>query len=134
MKRVEIRAMSLAEELAKLTPLEGRGADTPPEEADAAFGVLSSYRDGGVFAGSFSGESPWERHPADEFVQIVSGRATLTILDEEERHVLELEAGRVLVVPEGLWHRFQAPDGVSVLTITPGTTEHSDADDPRTNA
>jgi hypothetical protein len=35
------------------------------------------------------------------------------------------------VVPQGAWHRFHAPDGVTVLTATPQPTEHSFAEDPR---
>ena len=39
------------------------------------------FRDGKIFAGSFSGESKWERHSqADELVQVLDGAATLTIL------------------------------------------------------
>jgi hypothetical protein len=37
-------------------------------------------------------------------------------------------------VPQNTWHRFEAPDGVSLMTATPQPTEHLavTVDDPRT--
>ncbi len=36
----------------------------------------------------------------------------------------------LIVVPQGHWHRFEAPDGVTVLSATPQPTEHTVAPDP----
>lgn len=33
-------------------------------------------------------------------------------------------AGTVVVVPQGSWHRFVAPDGVALMTTTPQPTQH----------
>jgi mannose-6-phosphate isomerase-like protein (cupin superfamily) len=41
-----------------------------------------------------------------------------------------MKAGMLAVVPRGRWHRFQAPDGVTLLTATPQPTDHSTAEDP----
>jgi len=40
----------------------------------------------------------------------------------------------VAIVPQNTWHRFEAPDGVSIITATPKPTEHLtvDVEDPRT--
>ena len=40
----------------------------------------------------------------------------------------------VLIVPQNTWHRFEAPDGVSLITATPQPTEHLTltVNDPRT--
>ena len=43
-----------------------------------------------------------------------------------------MTAGMLIVVPQGHWHRFHAPDGVTVLTATPQPTDHTAAADPRT--
>ena len=45
-----------------------------------------------------------------------------------------LEARRVAIVPHGTRHRFEAPDGVSLMTATPQSTQHLTVavDDPRT--
>ena len=127
------RAVDIEKELSKLTFLDGRTRETTQEEEDAAFAVLAKYRDGGVFAGGFAGESPWERHPeGDELVHVLKGSARLTIMTTEGPEVSELRAGMVIVVPKGRWHRFDAPEGVTVLTVTPEPTEHTAVDDPRT--
>jgi hypothetical protein len=36
-------------------------------------------------------------------------------------------------VPQGAWHRFESPDGVTLMTATPKPTEHLTVDvaDPR---
>jgi mannose-6-phosphate isomerase-like protein (cupin superfamily) len=38
-----------------------------------------------------------------------------------------------VIVPQGTWHRFHSPEGVSLVTATPKPTEHLtvDVDDPR---
>jgi mannose-6-phosphate isomerase-like protein (cupin superfamily) len=41
-----------------------------------------------------------------------------------------LSAGMLIVVPQGHWHRFEAPDGVTVLSATPQPTEHTIAPEP----
>ena len=127
-----VKAVDIEAALAGLPVLQGRRTDTPEEEAAEAFATLADFRDGGVFAGSFAGESPWERHPkGDELVQVLAGATTLTVLTDEGPQVLEMKAGMLAVVPQGCWHRFHAPDGVTVLTATPQPTDHSTAEDPR---
>ena len=127
-----VKAVDIEAALAGLPVLQGRRPDTPEDEAAAAFATLADFRDGGVFAGSFAGESPWERHPkGDELVHVLAGATTLTVLTDDGPQVLEMKAGMLTVVPQGCWHRFNAPQGVTVLTATPQPTDHSTAEDPR---
>ena len=78
-----IKAVDIRAELAGRPVLRGRSTDTPADDAKAAFAVLAPFRDGSIFAGSFSGDSSWERHRnGDELVQILNGAATLTIMTE----------------------------------------------------
>ncbi len=130
---IMVRAVSIEKELAGLKMLDGRTAETSEAEAEAAFATLASFGNGGIFAGSFAGESPWERHTrGDELVQILKGSTRLTILAADgTEQVLEMRAGMLTVVPRGCWHKFKAPDGVTVLTATPQPTDHS-PHDPRT--
>ena len=128
-----IKTIDLNRDLAGLVKLEGRGAHTTEDEAQASFMSLGEFRDGGLFAASFSGSSGWERHlKGDEIVQIVEGATRLDVIvgDEIESH--ELSAGMLLVVPQGCWHRFISEHGVKVMTATPQPTEHLHVDDPRT--
>ena len=127
-----VKAVSIEAELAGRPVLRGRTPETSEAEAGAAFATLAPFREGGVFAGSFEGESPWERHrQGDELVHILAGQTTLTILTDDGPEVLEMSAGMITVVPQGCWHRFNAPEGVTVLTATPQPTDHTSAEDPR---
>ncbi len=127
-----VKAVDIEAELSRRPVLRGRTPETPAEEAAEAFATLAKFRDGGIFAGRFSGESPWERHAkGDELVHILSGETTLTILTQDGPRVLALKAGMLTVVPQGHWHRFQAPVEVTILTATPQPTDHSSAEDPR---
>ncbi len=127
-----VKAVDIQAALAARAVLRGRTPETPKEETAEAFATLAAFNDGGVFAGSFAGDTAWERHgKGDELVHILSGATTLTILAEDGPRVLEMKAGMLAVVPRGCWHRFQAPGGVTVLTATPQPTDHSTAQDPR---
>ena len=132
-----IRIIDLNAEIGKLPMLEGRRPETSEAErrASGAFVNLSPFRDGNIFSAKFSGNAAWERHPnSDELVQIVSGSTTLHIMAAEGPQSFRLSAGMVAVVPQNTWHRFEAPDGVSLMTATPQPTEHLTVDvaDPRT--
>ena len=93
------------------------------------------YRDSAINLAKFSGEGPWERHPnGDEIVQVVDGATTFHIMAEDGPQSFVLKAGMVVIVPQGKWHRFEAPDGVTLMTTTPQPTQHLTfaIDDPRT--
>jgi mannose-6-phosphate isomerase-like protein (cupin superfamily) len=124
-------------ETAKLDMLKGRRPDMT--EADRkgtnAFATLTPFRDGNIFAAKFSGNGAWERHPnGDELVQVVDGTTQLHIIIDDRKETHELRAGMLVVVPQGAWHRFEAPEGVCLMTATPKPTEHLTVDvaDPRT--
>jgi mannose-6-phosphate isomerase-like protein (cupin superfamily) len=88
-----------------------------------------------MFAAKFAGESAWERHPnGDEIVQIVEGATIVHLMTADGPQSVALKAGMVIIVPQNTWHRFEAPDGVSLVTATPQPTEHLTVtiDDPRT--
>jgi mannose-6-phosphate isomerase-like protein (cupin superfamily) len=128
-----IRAVDIKTELAGLRVLRGRDTSTSEAEARAAFAVLAPFGNGSIFVGSFSGDSPWERHRnGDELVQILHGATTLTIMTSDGPQSLEMSAGMLIVVPQGHWHRFHAPNLVTVLSATPQPTDHTSAEDPRT--
>ncbi|HJQ58321.1 MAG TPA: cupin domain-containing protein [Vineibacter sp.] len=131
MKQTRAKPADIHAALAALPALRNRGPQTPEHEVQAAFARLSETRDGAVYAGRFDGQSAWERHPnGDELVQVLAGETQLTILTPDGPSVLRMTAGMLVIVPQGWWHRFHAPTGVTVLTMTPAPTEHSTAEDP----
>lgn len=132
-----VAILDLGAELGKLTMLNGRTPTSTAEQRDEAVARLAPYRDGAIFISKFSGTAAWERHPqGDEIVQILDGETTLRLITNEGLRSLKLKAGMVVVVPQSMWHQFESPGGVSVMTATPQPTDHvrADVDDPRTVA
>ena len=132
-----IKILDLEAELGKLTLMRGRRPETTEIERQKSggFATLAPFRDGNIYSARFSGDGAWERHPnGDELVQIVDGAATLHIMADDGPQSYQVSAGMMIIVPQGTWHRFESPDGVSLVTATPKPTEHLtvDVDDPRT--
>lgn len=124
-------AVDIKDALAGLPVLHERRPDTPADEAGKSFATLATTETGGVFAGSFQGESAWERHRnGDELVQVLAGECRLTIVTDDGPQELAMSAGMLTIVPRGCWHKFRAASGVTVMTMTPQPTDHSTADDP----
>ena len=60
---------------------------------------------------SFIGRPPWEFHSSDdELLHVLAGSSQL---------VRTLRAGDLVIIPKGCWHRNEAPEGVTMLHITP---------------
>src|ERR1700741_4186223 len=130
-----VDVIDLKAEFEKLTALKGRTPTSTDGEREKACGRGAQYREGAIFAAKFAGTSAWERHPqGDEIVQIVDGATTLHLITAEGRQSLTLGPGMMAIVPQNVWHQFEAPDGVCVMTATPQPTEHLrvDVEDPRT--
>lgn len=118
-------AIAISDEFSRVKFLENRTPETTDEEAKDAFALLSEYRDGGIYIAHYSGFSEWERHlNGDEFVQVLGGETSLILLSNNQEQRNSLSSGQMFVIPKGVWHRFESPDGVKVMTITPQPTEH----------
>jgi mannose-6-phosphate isomerase-like protein (cupin superfamily) len=131
-----ITILDLQAELAKLTLLRGRTPQMTEAErkGSGGFATLAPFRDGNIFSAKFAGDGAWERHPnGDELVQIVEGSATLHVMTDDGPRAYPVSAGTIVIVPQGTWHRFNSPEGVTLVTATPKPTEHLtvDVEDPR---
>ena len=66
-----------------------------------------------------------------------SGAAVLRdgvhLLPDEGPQALELGTGMMVIVPKGVWHRFESATGVTLMSVTPLPTDHPPVDvrDPR---
>ncbi len=128
-----VPVLDIDAELAKLTHF-ARTPDSPEADRRKGLGSIAPYRDGGICASKFSGSGGWERHPAgDEIVYILEGTTMLHLMTDAGREDHALRAGMMMVVPTGVWHRFESKDGVTLMAITPQPTEHPAVDvaDPR---
>ena len=67
----------------------------------------------------------WEMHPAgDEVLVMLQGSVTFQF-DEGTTREIELTAGRVLIIPRGVWHTAKVRSASKMLAITAGRgTEH----------
>ena len=126
--------IDLNAELAKLKMLLDRTPQTTSDQRAGTAAQLAPYRDGALFTSKFTGLGAWERHPnGDELVHVIDGAATLDIAVEGETpQTIAVSAGTVAIVPQGAWHRFRSPGGVTLMTATPRPTDHirTDTDDP----
>lgn len=101
------------------------------EEPDSPFGTFDFH---GCTWGvaSFVGTPPWELHTAgDELLHILDGQSELTLLEDGQAHNRTLGAGTLAVVPRGCWHRNHAPQGVTMIYLTPTEGNNHSWDDPR---
>ena len=95
--------------------------DSPIRWAD----TVAQYRDGGIFIVHYAGSSQWERHQqGDEFVMVVDGATTMTLFIDGQEQSVQLGASQFVVVPQGVWHRFDTPEAAKIMTITPQPTDH----------
>jgi mannose-6-phosphate isomerase-like protein (cupin superfamily) len=127
--------IDLNAELAKLTMFRGRTPRSTMADRKGSGGRLAAYRDGSLFTTKFAGKGHWESHlTGDELIHILDGAATLEIAREDRPQSFALRAGMIAVIPQGAWHRFQSPEGVTLMTATPSPSEviDLDVDDPRT--
>jgi quercetin dioxygenase-like cupin family protein len=128
-----VPVLDLDAELAKLTHFV-RTPTSPEADRRKGLARLAPYRDGGLFASKFSGSGGWERHPnGEEIVYILEGATLLRLMTDDGPQDQELRAGMMMVVPQGVWHRFESSAGVTLMSITPLPTDHpeGDVDDPR---
>ncbi|MGD9752005.1 MAG: cupin domain-containing protein [Acidimicrobiia bacterium] len=106
----------------------------PTTQRDDYFATLSGYRDGAIFIAHYAGTSEWERHGSgDEIVMVLDGATTIILRMEDADVRYRLGERQFIVVPHGVWHRFETPHGVKVLSVTPQPTDHT-AHDPNERA
>ncbi len=68
----------------------------------------------------------WEMHPAgDEILLMLEGKATFVLELSDGMREVTLSAGRLLVIPKGVWHTAKVREPSRLLAITAGSgTRH----------
>lgn len=71
----------------------------------------------------------WEMHPAgDEILFMLEGKATFVLELSDSSKEVALGAGRLLVIPKGVWHTAKVREPSRLLAITMGQgTQHRPA-------
>jgi mannose-6-phosphate isomerase-like protein (cupin superfamily) len=120
-----------AESVARMTPVDLATAKGEPPSPIGYF----DFHDCICGIGSFSGRPPWELHTAnDELLHILAGESELTVLEPDGPVTRRLVAGDLVVVPKGCWHSNDAPNGVTMLFMTPKEGNRHSFRDPRQDA
>ena len=120
------RPITISTAFDALTYLPDRTPLTSDEDARDGFASLTDYRDGAIFIAHYAGDSQWERHGnGDEIVMVLEGETSLILLMDGIEQANRLRANEFLVVPQNIWHRFESPLGVKVISVTPQPTDHS---------
>jgi mannose-6-phosphate isomerase-like protein (cupin superfamily) len=118
-------AIVISDALGRLRFFPDRTPTTAPEQMGEAFGTLTTYRNGAVTVGHWAGSSEWEHHGGgDELVMVLEGETTIFFLSDGDELGTPLGVGELVLVPEGTWHRFETPEGVKLLSITPQPSDH----------
>lgn len=94
---------------------------------------IGTFDFNGCLAGvaSFRGRPPWEYHLGDELLHVLAGGCRLAIRQDGRQRDQDLRAGDLVIVPKGCWHRNDAPEGVTMLYLTPVPgSRHSWEDEP----
>jgi mannose-6-phosphate isomerase-like protein (cupin superfamily) len=118
--------VSIDDAIAALTFLPDRTPTSTAEQSAGAFSQLTSYRDGGIFVGHWAGTTEWERHGAgEEIVMVIDGDTTIYFSTDGGEQAADLRAGQLVIVPQGTWHRFETPNRVTLLSVTPQPTDHT---------
>jgi mannose-6-phosphate isomerase-like protein (cupin superfamily) len=116
------------ETVGKLTQVDLASLDAEPDSSIQSFSFHGCT--GGVTA--FRGRPPWEFHGGgEELLFILSGRSELTVLGPGGPTVSTLRPGHLALVPAGHWHSNDAPDGVTMLWITPDEGNRHSREEPR---
>ena len=115
------------ETVQRMVQVDLAGVDAEP---DSPIGNFSFHGcTGGVAA--FKGRPPWEFHSAgDELLLILSGQSELTVIQDGTTIARVLSPGQLVIVPQGHWHSNHAPDGVTMLWITPSEGNKHSWDGP----
>ena len=122
-----VEKKSLTDILSTVTYLSNRTPHSGfTNEASRAFATVSPYRDGSIYLGHYSGSSEWERHDTgDEIVLVLEGTTTVVLLSTGTEQYVQLGAGELVVVPKGMWHRFEGSTSLKVMSVTPAPTDHA---------
>jgi mannose-6-phosphate isomerase-like protein (cupin superfamily) len=71
----------------------------------------------------------WEMHPdTDELFHVVEGHMEVLVMTADGPEAVDLPAGSVFVIPRAHWHQPATLEPTSLVFMTPGETEWTDAE------
>jgi mannose-6-phosphate isomerase-like protein (cupin superfamily) len=110
-----------------------RPVDIARGDPELTFHEFVAFNNGhfAVFRASGAGAGPWEMHPdTDELLFALEGSVTVEVFDASGNELVPLQAGSLLVISRGRWHRHVDADDLVELYHTPG--QSLSCEDPAT--
>ena len=92
------------------------GNETNESEAEKSMRFLGTFNQCVHGMVNFMGQTPWELHPDDEYLQIIDGSVEVIFIAKD--NTVNLSAGDVFIVPKETWHRQFSEHGVRLIFIT----------------
>ena len=102
-----------------------RPVDIANADEEMTFHDFAAFNGGqfAVFRANGAGAGPWEMHPdTDELLFALEGSVTIELFDRDGNQCVPLDAGSLVVVPRGRWHRHVDAANLIELYHTPGQT------------
>ncbi|MEM6447660.1 MAG: cupin domain-containing protein [Cyanobacteria bacterium P01_D01_bin.123] len=87
------------------------------ERLGESFSELGSVDKGSASVGTWFGQTPWENHAGDEFLYVLDGEVSITLLRNDTPEDYRLVPGSVFIVPAQVWHRSHAEQPVTMLAV-----------------
>jgi mannose-6-phosphate isomerase-like protein (cupin superfamily) len=113
--------------VSRMTPVDLAGATEEPPSPIGTF----DFHECVCGVGSFVGRPPWELHTTgDELLHVLGGECQLTLREHDGEITRTLRTGDLVIIPRGCWHNNFAPDGVTMLFMTPRAGSRHAWDDP----
>jgi mannose-6-phosphate isomerase-like protein (cupin superfamily) len=100
-----------------------RPVDIAKADPELAFHEFVAFNTGhfAVFRAHGAGAGPWEMHPdTDELLFALEGSVTVELFGQASSERVPLDAGSLVVVPRGRWHRHVDAEHLVELYHTPG--------------
>ena len=105
------------------------GNETNESEAEKSMRFLGTFNQCVHGMVNFMGQTPWELHPDDEYLQIIDGSVEVIFIAKD--NTVNLSAGDVFIVPKETWHRQFSEHGVKLIFITSSEgNKHSTEENP----
>jgi mannose-6-phosphate isomerase-like protein (cupin superfamily) len=104
--------------------------ETNESDAEKSMRFLGTFNQCMYGMVNFVGETPWEFHPDDEYLQVIEGDVEVVLCVSENKTTVSLAPGDIFIIPKEVWHRQFSQDGVKLMFMTSSEGNQHSSEDP----
>lgn len=104
--------------------------ETNESDAEKSLRFLGTFNQCMYGMVNFVGETSWEFHPDDEYLQVIEGDVEVVLCVLENKTIVSLAAGDIFIIPKEVWHRQLSQNGVKLIFITSCEGNQHSTEDP----